>query len=72
MTIEKLIEILQKLPKDTICVDCETGIFEVRAPSDMYLQEYEGCAFSSIRIICPSLKVRDDSVMAVRRLRPGE
>jgi hypothetical protein len=71
VTIDKLIELLQKLPKDTVAVDCETGIFEVRSPQDAHLIEYEGCAFSCIRIITPSRKLRDES-MTAQRLGPGE
>jgi hypothetical protein len=72
MPIEKLIEILQTLPKDTICVDSTTGIFEVSVPWDDHLRQYEGCAFATLRIITPSRKLRDDSVMTVQRLGAGE
>jgi len=58
MPIDKLIELLQKLPKDTICVDTETGIFEVNAKRDEHLGQYDGCAYSVIRIITPSCKLR--------------
>jgi hypothetical protein len=62
MPIEKLIEILQTLPKDTICVDSETGIFYVEKPWDAHLRQYEGCAFSTLRIITPSVKLKPQQV----------
>jgi hypothetical protein len=56
VSIDELIAVLQKFPKDTICVESSAGTVRAEDAEDSGLWQYDDCTTATFRIITPSSK----------------